>query len=301
MTELCRICTSVCAQVWCTWCWSPTLKVRCLTSHWFPSASATTECWRNRCLHMSCWVSPNPKKAPQYVPVSPVLHHTFVSMLTNVLCATDVIIQGGSFYLISAGSRGFLFEQSWLCLPRASRSAGSAQGKQSPPGSLWQHARELWPAPISPTAVWGQDKPLPVQPRPEVAKSKESHSQKYWGPIYTFSQLKPHIMIIYKFYFLWPYVCSQRSSTEAQRRGSGLCELAGSSDGTSPRGGLCDQPLVSDGLPVAPGSCRGPIRGGSAVVPAQRKNPLAPEAGAGPRGSPKLAWWVRRLCLLWML
>lgn len=69
--------------------------------------------------------------------------------------------------------------------------------------------------------------------------------------------------------------------------------MAGSSDGAGPRGGLSDQPLVSDGLPVAPGSCHGLIRGGPAVAPAHRENPLAQEAGAGLRGSSELAWWVR--------
>lgn len=84
LTKLDSIC--MCLQVWCTWCWSPTLRVRCLTSRWFPSASATTECSRNRCLRMSYWVSPNPKKAPQYVLV------TFLN--TNMLCVKDVKIQG---------------------------------------------------------------------------------------------------------------------------------------------------------------------------------------------------------------
>lgn len=46
--------------------------------------------------------------------------------------------------------------------------AGSDEGYQSPPGSLWQHACELWPPPVSPAAVSGQDKPLPVQPHTKV-------------------------------------------------------------------------------------------------------------------------------------
>lgn len=97
--------------------------------------------------------------------------------------------------------------------------------------------------------------------------------------------------------FLTPslYIYSQRSSSEAQCRGSGLRELAGSSDGTTPRGGLSDQPLVSDGLPVAPGSYRSLNRGGPAVASAHRENPLAQEAGAGLWGSPELAWWVEKM------
>lgn len=68
-------------QVWCTWCWSPILKVRCLTSHWFLSASATTEFWRSPCFPMSYWVSPSPKRAPQYVAAAgspPVLANVIV-------------------------------------------------------------------------------------------------------------------------------------------------------------------------------------------------------------------------------
>lgn len=86
----------------------------------------------------------------------------------------------------------------------------------------------------------------------------------------------------------------QGSSSEAQRRHSGLCELAGSSDGTTPRRWLGDQPLVSDGLPAAPNSCHSLVRRGSAVASAHRKNPLAQEAGAGVWRSPEMAWWVRR-------
>ncbi|XP_056283943.1 dihydroxyacetone phosphate acyltransferase isoform X2 [Pseudoliparis swirei] len=85
------------------------------------------------------------------------------------------------------------------------------------------------------------------------------------------------------------YVHSQRSSSEAQRRGRGLRELAGSSDGPHPRGGLSDQPVVSDGLPVAAGSARRVNRAGPALASAHGKNHLAPEAGAGLRGSPALA------------
>lgn len=87
---------------------------------------------------------------------------------------------------------------------------------------------------------------------------------------------------------------SQRSSSEAHCRGPGLCELAGSSDGTNPRRGLSDQPVVSDGLPVAPGSYHSLNRRGSAVAAAHRKNPLAQEAGTGLWGSFELVWWVRR-------
>lgn len=86
----------------------------------------------------------------------------------------------------------------------------------------------------------------------------------------------------------------QGSSSEAQRRHSGLCELAGSSDGTIARRRLGDQPLVSDGLPAAPNSCHGLVRRGSVVASAHRKNPLAQEAGAGVWRSPEMAWWVRR-------
>lgn len=148
----------------------------------------------------------------------------------------------------------------------------------------------------------GQDKPLPVQPHTKVEN--------------LFRTLNHFILHVYQIYpstnadcacvalFLHSprsprpplcfYIHSQRSSSEAQCRGSGLRELAVSSDGTDPRGGLCDQPLVSDGLPVATGSCRGLIRGGSAVASAHRENPLAQEVGAGLWGSPELAWWVRR-------
>lgn len=62
-------CICMCLQVWCTWCWSLSLKVKYMTSHWFPSVSAMTECWKNRCLHTSYSASPNPKKAPRYIPV----------------------------------------------------------------------------------------------------------------------------------------------------------------------------------------------------------------------------------------
>ena len=86
---------------------------------------------------------------------------------------------------------------------------------------------------------------------------------------------------------------SQGSASEAHSRGSGLCELAGSSHGAAPRRGLCDQPVDSDGLPVAPGSDHSANGGGSAVASAHWENPLAQEAGAGLRSSSELAWWVR--------
>lgn len=69
-------------------------------------------------------------------------------------------------------------------------------------------------------------------------------------------------------------------------------ELAGSSDGPDPGGGHSDQPLVPYVLLVGPGSPLSFKRGGSAVAPAHRKNPLAQEAGTGLWSSNKLAWWV---------
>lgn len=85
---------------------------------------------------------------------------------------------------------------------------------------------------------------------------------------------------------------SQRSSSEAQSRSAGLCELAGSPGGPDPGGGLSDQPLVPDVLPLGPSPPLSFNRGGHAVGQAHRKNPLAQEAGAGLWSSSKLAWWV---------
>lgn len=91
------------------------------------------------------------------------------------------------------------------------------------------------------------------------------------------------------FLLLLPVPPWQGSPSEAQRRGSGLRELAGTFDGANPRAGLSDRALVPDGLPAAPGSDRGPDGGGSVVAAAHRENPLAQEVGAELWSSPQLA------------
>lgn len=54
------------SQEWCTWCWSPFLKERCLTSVWCPSASVMSACWRSHSSLMSCWECLNRKRPQGY-------------------------------------------------------------------------------------------------------------------------------------------------------------------------------------------------------------------------------------------